>query len=79
LARRVSLHGEALVLAHRLAKGPPLALAQIKRAVRARLAGTIEDALAREKEGQIRCLRSADCLEGVAAWMEKREASFKGH
>jgi enoyl-CoA hydratase/carnithine racemase len=82
LANRVvapaALRGEALGLAHRLAKGPPLALAHVKRAVRAGLSGTIEDALGREKQGQIQCLRSADCLEGVAAWMEKREPSFKG-
>jgi enoyl-CoA hydratase/carnithine racemase len=82
LANRVvapaALHGEALALAHRLAKGPPLALAHIKRSVRAGLSGTIEEALGREKQGQIQCLRSADCLEGVAAWMEKREPSFKG-
>ena len=59
-----ALREEAMGLAHRLAKGPPIALAQIKRAVRAGLGGTIEEALGREKEGQIRCLRSADCLEG---------------
>jgi enoyl-CoA hydratase/carnithine racemase len=82
LANRVvpqaALRDEALALAHRLAKGPPLALAQIKRAVRAGLGGTIEEALGREKEGQIRCLRSEDCLEGVAAWMQKREPRFEG-
>ena len=77
VAREV-LREEALALGHRLAKGPPIAIAQMKRAVRAGLGGTIDEALGREKEGQIRCLRSQDCLEGVAAWMQKREPRFEG-
>jgi enoyl-CoA hydratase/carnithine racemase len=82
LANRVvpaaSLRAETMRLAHELAKGPPLAFAEIKRAVRAGLGGTIDTALALEKEGQLRCLRSNDCLEGVAAWMQKREPIFQG-
>ena len=31
-----------------------------------------------EKKGQLRCLTSNDCMEGVAAWMQKREPSFSG-
>ncbi len=72
------LLAEAKKLAHQLAKGPPLAYAEIKRAVRAGLGGTIDEALALEKKGQTRCLTSSDCLEGVAAWMQKREPSFEG-
>jgi enoyl-CoA hydratase/carnithine racemase len=82
LANRVvppdSLREETMALAHRLAKGPPLALAEIKRAARAGLGGTIEGTLAMEKAGQIRCLTSADAMEGVMAWMQKREPSFQG-
>jgi 2-(1,2-epoxy-1,2-dihydrophenyl)acetyl-CoA isomerase len=72
------LRDEAMKLAHQLAKGPPLAYAEIKRAVRAGLGGTIDGALALEKKGQLRCLTSNDCMEGVAAWMQKREPSFQG-
>jgi enoyl-CoA hydratase/carnithine racemase len=69
---------EARQLAQRLAKGPPVAFAEIKKAVRAGLGGTIEGTLEMEKHGQIRCLTSSDCMEGVMAWMQKREPNFEG-
>lgn len=82
LANRVvpaaELGAEAQRIAQRLAKGPPLALATMKRAAREGLGGTLETALAAEKEGQIRCLRSSDCMEGIAAWTQKREPEFQG-
>src|SRR5262249_14340375 len=56
-----ALREEAMKLAHRLAKGPPLAYAAIKESVRASLGGTIDTALDLEKKGQLRCLRSNDC------------------
>lgn len=73
-----SLKDEALALARSLSKGPPLAFAEIKAAVRAGFGGTIDQALDREKAGQLKCLVSSDCMEGVMAWMEKREPSFTG-
>jgi enoyl-CoA hydratase/carnithine racemase len=73
-----ALREEAMKMAHRLAKGPPLAYAEMKRAVRASLGGTIDGALDLEKKGQIRCLTSNDCMEGIMAWMQKREPSFEG-
>jgi 2-(1,2-epoxy-1,2-dihydrophenyl)acetyl-CoA isomerase len=66
-----------MALAARLEKGPPLAFAALKSAVYASL-GDLEAALCREREGQLRLLRSADCLEGVMAWAQKREPDFKG-
>jgi enoyl-CoA hydratase/carnithine racemase len=69
---------EALALAQRLAEGPPLALAAIKRATRRSVEGTLADALAREAEGQGELLRSADLREGVAAWTERRKPHFRG-
>jgi 2-(1,2-epoxy-1,2-dihydrophenyl)acetyl-CoA isomerase len=82
LANRVvptaALRDEALGLAHRLAKGPPLAFAEIKRALRAGLGGTLDASLEMEKQGQLRCMTSSDCTEGVMAWMQKREPSFQG-
>ncbi len=69
--------GEAQAIAHSLAAGPPLALAAIKRAVRD-ANSSIDDALAREKQGQTALLRSQDFHEGVAAWTEKRAARFSG-
>lgn len=73
-----SLRDEAMKLAHTLAKGPPLAFARIKRAVRAGLGATIDAALDLEKEGQLECLRSGDAMEGVLSWIQKREPVFQG-
>jgi 2-(1,2-epoxy-1,2-dihydrophenyl)acetyl-CoA isomerase len=64
-------------LAKRIEAGPPLAFAAVKRAVRASL-GSLDDALRREREGQLRLLRSGDAAEGVAAWAQKRTPRFEG-
>lgn len=72
------LRAATLELAHSLAKGPPLAFAEIKKAVRAGLGGTIDTALDMERAGQLKCLRSNDCMEGVAAWMQRRDPVFQG-
>jgi len=69
---------DTLEYAARLAAGPPRVHAWIKRAVYGALDGSLEDALAVEKRGQLELLRSADFLEGVAAFLEKREPSFRG-
>jgi 2-(1,2-epoxy-1,2-dihydrophenyl)acetyl-CoA isomerase len=70
---------EAMQFAHSLALGPPLAFAKIKQAIWQGVDGTLDEALAREKAGQISCLRSDDCAEGLRAWSERREPVFKGH
>jgi enoyl-CoA hydratase/carnithine racemase len=64
-------------LAARIEKGPPLALAAAKKAIYANL-GDLETALRREREGQLKLLRSQDVIEGVMAWAQKREPDFKG-
>lgn len=73
-----SLQEEGRKLARQLAKGPPLAYAEMKRAVRQSFAGTIDQALDNEKAGQLKCLKSNDAMEGVLAWMQKRDPEFKG-
>jgi 2-(1,2-epoxy-1,2-dihydrophenyl)acetyl-CoA isomerase len=65
-------------LAQRLAAGPPLAYARIKRAVWAAQSSTLDEALAVERRGQLELLRSQDFLEGVAAFLQKRPPSFTG-
>ena len=65
-------------LAGQLAAAAPLAFMHAKRAMHAALGVSIDDILAEERIGQLVCLRSADALEGVMAWAEKRPADFKG-
>jgi enoyl-CoA hydratase/carnithine racemase len=72
------LRMETMALAGSLAKGPPLAFGEIKKTMRASLGGTIDTALDMERAGQIRCLHSSDCMEGVSAWIQKREPAFTG-
>lgn len=72
------LRDETMKMADKLSKGPPMAFAEIKRAVRASLGGTIDEALDRERVAQTKLLQSNDCMEGVMAWMQKREPSFGG-
>lgn len=67
----------ALELARKIASGPPLANAGIKRAVRASVC-VVATALANEKAEQLKCLHSQDFLEGTMAWMQKREPQFTG-
>jgi enoyl-CoA hydratase/carnithine racemase len=82
LANRVvdseMLAHEAATLAAQLAKGPPLAIEQIKRAVREGMFGNIEQALHREKANQLNLLASQDLMEGVMAWAQRRDPVFKG-
>jgi 2-(1,2-epoxy-1,2-dihydrophenyl)acetyl-CoA isomerase len=73
----VGLREATLALAREIEAGPPLAFAAIKAAVVASW-GSLEEALRREREGQLKLLRSADAMEGIAAWMQKRAPSFEG-
>lgn len=65
-------------LARRLAAGPPLAFRLLKRNMLEGLQSTLEEALERELEAQTRCLASRDAMEGIAAFLQKRPAEFKG-
>ena len=62
----------------RLAKGPPLVLAAIKRSVYGALTGSLETALDHEVQEQMKLLRTADCAEGMTAFFEKRPPNFTG-
>lgn len=69
---------EAWNLARRIARGAPGAQRLIKQFVRESLDGNLEDALARERTGQVKCLQSRDFMEGVTAFIGKREPKFTG-
>lgn len=72
-----ALRETTLALAARLEQGPPLAFAAIKAALYASW-GDLDAALAREREGQLRLLKSADLMEGVLAFLQKRPPNFTG-
>lgn len=65
-------------VARRLAGGPPLAFAATKRAINAATIGALEDALEREKRGQLVLFGTADAAEGTRAFVEKRRPTFTG-
>jgi 2-(1,2-epoxy-1,2-dihydrophenyl)acetyl-CoA isomerase len=71
------LREAALAIARSIEAGPPLAYAAIKQALYAGW-GSLEDALLREREGQLKLLRSEDAMEGIMAWVTRREPVFHG-
>ena len=62
----------------RLAAGPPLAIANIKRAVYEGMARPLDDGLALERELIEALFRSRDANEGLTAFSEKRTPEFVG-
>ena len=64
-------------IARELENGPPLAYAAIKGALYASW-GDVEGALRREREGQLKLLKTSDVIEGIMAWAQKREPQFQG-
>ncbi|WP_449432046.1 2-(1,2-epoxy-1,2-dihydrophenyl)acetyl-CoA isomerase PaaG [Pseudomonas putida] len=63
-------------LARRLASGPPLAHAHIKRALQASLGNDFDQQLAMERESMRTLGNSRDYKEGVNAFLEKRVPRF---
>ena len=61
-----------------LAEGPTRALARTKALLRANLSASLEEALAAEAAAQVEVGRTADHLEGVAAFVQKRPPKFQG-
>jgi 2-(1,2-epoxy-1,2-dihydrophenyl)acetyl-CoA isomerase len=73
-----ALDAEARSLAERLAAGPTLAMAGIRRNLHAALESSYAEALAREADVQRQMARSDDAREGAIAFLQKRKAAFKG-
>lgn len=72
------LMDEAGSLARRFAEGPPLAIAQIKRAIHNGLVNNLEQQLYFETYAQNFCWGTEDFKEGVSSFLGKYQPKFKG-
>jgi len=72
------LAGTALELAGTIAARSPVAVGVLKELAAETRDLSLADGLAREADGFRRCLASEDGLEGVTAFIEKREPVFTG-
>lgn len=73
-----ALVDEAQALAERLAKGPTVALGTMRKILRDGLSQNYSQTLDAEAQGQFVAGNSADAMEGIMAFMQKRKTEFKG-
>ena len=72
------LGSAALEVAGQIATQSPHAVAVLRELARTTRDLSLEEGLRREADGFVRCLRSEDGAEGVAAFIEKRAPTFTG-
>ncbi|GGI89761.1 enoyl-CoA hydratase [Polymorphobacter multimanifer] len=73
-----ALMDEANALARKLAAGPTRAYALIRQGIRACLDLPLTQALMIERQNQLQAGRTADFVEGVSAFLQKRPTAFSG-
>jgi 2-(1,2-epoxy-1,2-dihydrophenyl)acetyl-CoA isomerase len=73
-----ALMAEAQALAARLAAGPTVSYGLIRQEVQAALGSDFETTLEVEARNQRTAVKSKDCVEAVAAFLEKRAPFFRG-
>lgn len=73
-----ALMEDAQALAVRLANGPTLALATMKKNINAAMDSALHEVFIAEAEGQRFAGQSEDAKEGGMAFLQKRKAEFKG-
>jgi 2-(1,2-epoxy-1,2-dihydrophenyl)acetyl-CoA isomerase len=71
-----TLQDEVMALAQRIANGPPLAFASVKRLVHQAATNSFDEQLEAERESFIAAARTRDFREGVAAFFARREPKF---
>jgi 2-(1,2-epoxy-1,2-dihydrophenyl)acetyl-CoA isomerase len=69
---------EAKALAARLANGPTVALGTMRKVLREGLSQSYADTLDAEAKGQFIAGNSADAMEGILAFQQKRKTAFTG-
>jgi enoyl-CoA hydratase/carnithine racemase len=75
---REELLDTAVGVAKTIASRSPHSVAVLRELARTTRDLSLEEGLRREADGFLRCLRSADGAEGVAAFLEKRDPQFTG-
>lgn len=78
VVQAASFRDDVTALANQLASMPTLAIAATKSLLQGALHLTLEDALEKEAATQAEMARTSDHLEGVNAFVEKREPRFEG-
>lgn len=73
-----SFEEEVNKTALKMANMPTKALSLIKKALNASMSNNLEEQLALESKYQIEAAQAEDYVEGVAAFIEKRQPNFKG-
>ena len=68
---------EAKVMAGKIIKNAPIAVAQCKEAINRGMQMDIDDAIAFEAEAFGLCFATADQKEGMTAFIEKRDKNFQ--
>lgn len=72
------LEDETYALARQLADGPPLAMGMIKREMAYGGSHSLDDALEREKDFQVRASQTEDHQSSVKAFLTKQTPTFRG-
>jgi 2-(1,2-epoxy-1,2-dihydrophenyl)acetyl-CoA isomerase len=75
---RAELGAEAEALAARLAAGPTVAFAHMRRLLRDSWGATLEQQLDAERAAMKVCAGTADAREGVSAFVQRRSPAFTG-
>jgi 2-(1,2-epoxy-1,2-dihydrophenyl)acetyl-CoA isomerase len=70
---------EARKFAEQMASGPPLAYRDVKRTMISEAHQALSESIDEENRLQLHCFLSEDCAEGLNAFLEKRQPTFRGH